>query len=127
MRLLLYILTLLFVGLVTAAPVAFAYDINSEFCATAGGDTVACADDATGGPDPISGSDGILGKVVTLFSIITGIVAVIVIILMGLRYVTSNGDAGKAASARQGIMYALAGLIVALLAQAIVMFVIPRI
>ena len=55
---------------------------------------------------------------------IIGAVAVIMIIVGGIRYVTSGGDANAATSARNTIMYAVVGLIVAALAYALVQFVI---
>lgn len=106
-------------------PLSYAYDVNQEFCANGGAGTELCQSGTTA-TNPIVGPEGVLTKVVNFFSIITGIVAVIVIILMGLRFVTSNGDAGKAASARQGIIYAVAGLIVAALAQAMVLLVLSK-
>lgn len=53
-----------------------------------------------------------------------GIVAVIAIIIGGFVYVTSNGDAAKIKKAKDIILYAVIGLVVALLAFAIVNFVI---
>lgn len=55
-----------------------------------------------------------------------GIVAVIAIIIGGFVYVTSNGDAAKIKKAKDIILYAVIGLVVALLAFAIVNFVIQR-
>lgn len=52
-----------------------------------------------------------------------GIVAVIVIIIGAFKYVTSAGDAASIASAKNTILYAVVGLIVAILAYAIVHFV----
>jgi heme/copper-type cytochrome/quinol oxidase subunit 2 len=51
-------------------------------------------------------------------------VAGIVIVVGGIKYVTSNGDANKIQSAKNTIMYAVIGLVVAIVAQAIVMFVV---
>ena len=59
----------------------------------------------------------------TLFSII-GSIAVIVIVYGGFRYVTSAGDSSKIAAAKNTILYAVIGLIIAILAFAIVNFVI---
>lgn len=51
------------------------------------------------------------------------IIAVIVIIIGGVKYMTSQGDAGKVKSAKDTIMYAIIGLIVTLLAFAITNFI----
>ena len=52
-----------------------------------------------------------------------GIVAVLMIIVAGQRYMTSNGEPEKIKQARNMIIYSLIGLIVAILAFAIVSFV----
>lgn len=65
----------------------------------------------------------IASKVVTLFSIIVGIIAVIMIIWGGLRYITSGGDSGKVGNAKSSLIYAIIGLIIVALAQFIVHFV----
>ena len=54
---------------------------------------------------------------------ILGAIAVIMIIIGGIRYTTSNGDATQTKAAKDTILYAVIGLIVAILAFAIVSFV----
>jgi hypothetical protein len=51
----------------------------------------------------------------------------VIIILSGLQYINSGGDATKATQARNGIIYALVGLIVIISAQYIISLVISRI
>lgn len=58
---------------------------------------------------------------------IAGIVAVIFIIVGGVQYMTSSGDAGKAKKAKDTILYAVIGLVVCALAFAIVNFVLATI
>lgn len=70
--------------------------------------------------------EGTLEKIINLLTLIVGIVAVILIILSGLRFITANGDSNSIQSARNGIIYALVGLIIVALAQAIVRFIIVR-
>lgn len=67
-----------------------------------------------------------LETVVDIFSFVVGVVAVIMIIIGGLKYVTSTGDAGSAASARNTIIYAVVGLVVVVLAQFIVKFTVNK-
>lgn len=55
---------------------------------------------------------------------IIGAIAVIMIIIGGIRYVISNGDSAQIKSAKDTILYAVIGIIVALLAYAIVNFII---
>ncbi len=57
---------------------------------------------------------------------VIGIVAVIMIILGGISYMTSQGDAAKAKKGRDTILYGVIGLIIALLAFAIVNFVLTQ-
>ncbi|MNY57155.1 hypothetical protein D3C86_1933160 [compost metagenome] len=45
------------------------------------------------------------------------------IIVSGIRYATSNGDSSAVTSAKNTLMYSVIGLIVAILAYAIVNFV----
>lgn len=67
--------------------------------------------------------DGIK-TIVNVLLFILGAIAVIMIIIGGIRYTTSNGDAGSIKSAKDTILYAVIGLVVAILAYAIVNFVV---
>lgn len=64
--------------------------------------------------------------VVNLLSVIAGLAAVIMLILGGIKYVTSGGDSSKVASAKNTIIYALVGLVIAALAQVLVHFVLKE-
>lgn len=57
---------------------------------------------------------------------IIGIICVIVIIVGGIKYTTSNGDSNQITSAKNTILYAVIGLVVAMLAFAIVNFVVAQ-
>ncbi len=57
---------------------------------------------------------------VSVFSIAVGVVAVIMIIFSGFRYVTAAGDSGKITTAKNTLIYALVGLFIAAIAQVIV-------
>lgn len=65
--------------------------------------------------------------IIDILSIIVGAVSVIMIIIGGLRYVTSAGDSTGTTAARNTIIYALVGLAVVIFAQSIVAFVIGRV
>ncbi len=56
-----------------------------------------------------------------------GIIAVAVIVIGGILYVTSTGDASKAKRAQNTILYGVVGLVVAVLAYAIVNFVLKSV
>lgn len=61
---------------------------------------------------------------ILLFAI--GTIAVIMIIVGGIRYTLSNGDASQIKSAKDTILYSVIGLVVSLLAFAIVSFVVGK-
>lgn len=68
-----------------------------------------------------------VGKIITpiinTLLFILGAISVIMIIVAGIRYSTSGGDTGAVASAKNTLFYAILGLVVAILAFAIVNFV----
>lgn len=76
--------------------------------------------------DPIVGSNGVLKKVSLIIATIAGIIAVIVIIIAGLQYVLSNGDAQKAANARSALIGAAVGLVIITASESILLFVVSR-
>lgn len=64
---------------------------------------------------------------IDLVSAIVGFIAVVMIIIGGIRFVVSNGDSAKVTTARNTIIYALIGLILVAFSQIIVKFVLARI
>lgn len=68
----------------------------------------------------------VIQTVIDILTIIIGIAAVIMIIVNGFRFITANGDSGAITSARNGIIYAIVGLIIVAMAQAIVRFVVGK-
>ena len=69
----------------------------------------------------------LIQQVINVLSAIVGIVAVIMIIIGGFRYITSGGSPDKVTSAKNTILYGLIGLIIVALAQVIVKFVISKV
>lgn len=61
--------------------------------------------------------------IVGVFLFLIGTVAVIMLIYGGFRYVTSAGDASAVTSAKNTIIYAVVGIVVAISAYAITSFV----
>ena len=53
---------------------------------------------------------------------LAGVIAVMLIVINGLQYISANGDAQKIAQAKQGIMYSVIGLLIVILAFTIVTF-----
>jgi len=64
--------------------------------------------------------NNVVTTVTKLISYIVGIVAVLVIIFAGFKYITSGGNNEAINSARNMIMYAIIGLALAVIAQLIV-------
>lgn len=64
-----------------------------------------------------------LGNIIGLLSIIVGIAGVIMVIVAGFKYITAGGEASGVKSAKDTLVYALVGLVIAALAQVLVQFV----
>jgi glucose uptake protein GlcU len=92
----------------------------SEACKDAG-----ASDSALCKQSPITGAVFIKNLVNSLLYVL-GAVSVIVIIIAGIFYTTSSGDAALVTKAKNTLLYAVVGLIVALLSYAIVNYVIVQ-
>lgn len=68
----------------------------------------------------------ILKLVINTLSVIVGIAAVIMVIVSGFKYITSNGDSNSVSSAKSTLIYAVIGLMIVVAAQVIVHFVISK-
>lgn len=75
-------------------------------------------------PTDIAGEDGVLKTITNVLLFLIGAVSVIMIIYGGIQYVTSSGDSTRVQNAKNTILYSVVGLIVAILAFAVVNFVI---
>lgn len=84
-----------------------------------GGD---CADDV----EAEGKVNDLIALIINIFSIIVGVVSVIMIIIGGLKYITSSGDSNNVQSAKNTILYAIIGLVIVALAQIIVRFVLSK-
>lgn len=69
----------------------------------------------------------IFASIANTLIFVIGAIAVLMIIIGGIRYVTSNGDSKATTSAKDTILYAVIGLIVAIASYAIVNFVVLNI
>lgn len=79
-----------------------------------------CKDSRGAAADPVSGPDGIILKIANVVAVVAGIAAVIIIVLAGLRMVTSSGSSEDIAGARRTLIYAIVGIIVIVLARTII-------
>lgn len=81
---------------------------------------------AFNGSKPENKLNNLVATIVNLFSVFVGIIAVIMIIIGGFRYITSGGDSGNVSSAKNTILYAIIGLLIVAFAQFIVKFVLAK-
>ncbi len=126
-RTLLIGLTLLsLLGSSILAPVLVSADASTDAakqqaCIGSGGTWTNGACTATG-----PSLDSIIHTVVNVLGILVGIAAVIMIMVGGFKYITSGGDSGSMASAKNTVIYAVIGLVIVALSQFIVRFVIEK-
>ena len=75
-------------------------------------------------PQDLAGE--VFKNVVNILLFIIGAVSVIMLIYGGIRYTTSGGNANSVTAAKNTIMYSIIGLVVAILAFAVVNFVVKQ-
>ena len=97
------------------------FSLFSAFATMMEGANAARGDDQ---PASLFGQTGILTEVSTILLFVIGALSVIMIIIAGLRYVTSGGNTAAITAAKNTLLYAVIGIIVALLAYAVIRFVI---
>ncbi len=78
----------------------------------------------TGAKPTLFGEGSIFNTVANTLIFLVGAIAVLFLIIGGLRYVVSNGEAKNVEAAKNTILYAIIGIVVAILAYAAVKFVI---
>ena len=76
-------------------------------------------------PQDLAGD--VFKNVVNILLFIIGAVSVIMLIYGGIRYTTSGGNANSVTAAKNTIMYSIIGLVVAILAFAVVQFVVIQV
>ncbi len=86
-------------------------------------DCIGKGSSSTGYGDQNADLPTIVANIIRVVLYIVGILSVVFIIYGGVKYGTSAGDSAKVKSAKDTILYAVIGLIVAILAYAIVSFV----
>ena len=97
------------------------YAKSSADCAQAG--------QLAANPDDCKGGDlnNMIRIIINTVIFAVGMVAVVMIILGGVNYATSQGDSTKVKKAKDTILYGIIGLVISLLAYAIVTFVLSSI
>ena len=120
------------VTLVPLAASVGAVNVFEKGCPGGSAPTASGADGSSSGGATICGATSkdkaqdIVKTVINSILLILGMIAVVMIVIGGIRYTTSNGDASNVKAAKDTILYAVVGLVVALLAYAIVNFVLGR-
>jgi glucan phosphoethanolaminetransferase (alkaline phosphatase superfamily) len=71
-------------------------------------------------------ANGVIKIIINTLLFLIGVVAVIVIIIAGIRYTTSGGNANSVSAAKNMLLYAVIGLVVAIFAFAIVNWIVFR-
>ena len=113
------------IGLLVAAAVLIALDPTASAISSiqAGADAAR----GTGQPAELFGDGGVITTITNVLLFIVGALSVIMIIWGGIRYATSGGNSSSVTAAKNTIMYAIIGLIVAFLAFAAVNFVLSAV
>jgi cytochrome bd-type quinol oxidase subunit 2 len=114
-------------GFGLAAPVLAQSSIQSGLCTGANLQFTDNPTDSCTSVDATTKINDLIHTIVNLLSAIVGIVAVIMIIVGGLRYITSGGNDTSVTSAKNTILYAIIGLIIVALAQLLVRFTLNKI
>ncbi len=127
-RRLISLISLFVVLFAVLAPVTYAFDPFGDVCEGASDATV-CTEkeepqDITS--NRIYGRDGVFTKAVNIISIAIGIAAIVMVFIGSFKFIMSGGDANQAASARRTVTFAIVGVVVALFAQVIILFVLNK-
>jgi hypothetical protein len=115
-------LTMVLVGGLTLAPAVASADFKNDACQ--GVNTLNGSNSSNCSTTANKSIDNLIKTVIQVLSVIVGFIAVVMIIVGGLKMITANGDSGAIATARSTIIYALIGLIIVAVAQVLVHFVI---
>ena len=67
-----------------------------------------------------------LAEVLNILKYVIGVASVVVILVQSFRLIVSGGNPKEAVKARNGILYALVGILLALMAPTLILFVIER-
>ncbi len=116
-------------SLVIVAPTIANAQVFNDVCSKAPNSTV-CKEvkaQESGNKNPLFGPDGVITFIINLMSAIVGIASVIMIILGGLKMVTSGSNPQDVGNAREMVIYAVVGAVLAVTAQLIVRLFLEKI
>lgn len=123
------------VVLIFVPSIAYAADADIDpfqnLCGGGRGNTTLCkqtqqAQQQATGSRGMLGPQGIITKITQVIVYFTGAISALMVVIGGFKYVVSAGDSNGVQSAKNTILYALIGLVVAIFAQVIVSFVLSR-
>ena len=121
---LILLIVLALAAIFAVAPKTMAFNLFGDSCSGSAASSPACQQAAQQGTtDPVAGPNGIINKAANIIAIITGIAAVIMIIIGGFNYITSGGNTEKAALGRRQVLYAVVAVAVVALAWTLTSFI----
>lgn len=101
-------------------------DVCKNLSAT---DTAICEDNRTHMDEqhsPIFGPTGIVSIGLQILNIVAGIIVVFVIVISGVRFMSSSGDPNSVSQARNALLYGIFGLVIVLVSQMLVTFILKK-
>lgn len=110
---------ILMIGLLGVFTPAVSAANGIDICSNGNENSVYCKNKGSGETQV----NGIIKTIVEVLLMAVGAISIIMIVIGGILFALSSGDAQKAAKARSTILYAVVGLIVSVFASAIVNFV----
>ena len=113
---------ILMIGLLGVFTPAVSAANGIDICSNGNENSVYCKNKNTGETQV----NGIIKTIVEVLLTAVGAISIIMIVIGGIMFALSSGDAQKAAKARNTVLYAVVGLAVSLFASAIVNFVFNR-
>jgi len=109
---------------VAHASTAFATSTNCDPATGSVSSGVDCAADGSNLADTtLFGDGGIVPLMINTLLTLVGVISVIMLIIGGIRYIISSGDQNAVTTAKNTILYAIIGLIIALLSYAAISFI----
>lgn len=117
----LFVVGAVLLGMLSMSAPATAFAPLGDACRANNNQSAACG---TTNQDPITGNNGVLAKATQLIAVIAGVAALIMLVVSGLFYVTSDGDPSKISSAKSTLIGAIIGLAIVAVAQGLITFVI---
>lgn len=73
---------------------------------------------------PKATGDNAVATILNIVFALAASIALLMVVISGFRYIIANGDPNATASARNGILYSIIGLVVVMAAYSIVAFVV---